>query len=78
MEVTDAMRDPGRRNSRVNTFSEILPKSGLLYCEESYEMILCKPRILPLKSVTLEKLENMQKQAQEAVKLQEEQLESTQ
>ena len=32
---------------------------------------LCKPKILPLKSVTLEKLEKMQKEAQEALKLQE-------
>ena len=33
--------------------------------------VLCKPKILPLKSVTLEKLEQMQKDAQEVVKRQE-------
>ncbi len=34
-------------------------------------MILCKPKLLPLKSVTLEKLEKMQKDAQDTVKQQE-------
>ena len=34
-------------------------------------MILCKPKLLPLKSVTLEKLEKMQMEAQEAVRQQE-------
>lgn len=34
-------------------------------------MVLCKPKLLPLKSVTLEKLEKMQMEAQKAVKLQE-------
>ena len=54
-----------------STFREVIPKHGLLYSDESYAMTLCKPKILPLKSVTLEKLETMQKRAQEAVKLQE-------
>lgn len=31
-------------------------------------MVLCKPKLLPLKSVTLEKLEKMQLEAQEAIK----------
>ena len=62
-----------RRTSKETTFVEILPKSGLLYSDESFEMVLCKPKILPLKSVTLEKLESMQKQAQEALKIQEQQ-----
>lgn len=34
-------------------------------------MILCKPKLLPLKSVTLEKLEKMQLDAQEAIRQQE-------
>lgn len=49
--------------------------------EDVPTMILCKPKLLPLKSVTLEKLEKMQMEAQDAVKLQElaakEQLPST-
>ena len=62
-----------KKISKRNPFMEILPKSGLLYHDDSLEMVLCKPKILPLKSVTLEKLENMQKQAQEALKLQDQQ-----
>ena len=52
---------------------EVLPKYGLLYTEQSPMPVLCKPKIMPLKSVTLEKLEKMQKDAQETIKRQEEQ-----
>lgn len=51
---------------------EVLPKYGLLFTEQSPMPVLCKPKIMPLKSVTLEKLEKMQKDAQEAIKQQEE------
>lgn len=51
---------------------EILPKHGLLFTEQSPMPVLCKPKIMPLKSVTLEKLEKMQKEAQETIKYQEE------
>ena len=51
---------------------EVLPKTGLLYTEQTIMPVLCKPKILPLKSVTLEKLEKMQKDAQELLKQQEE------
>ncbi len=41
---------------------EILPKAGLVYSEKAnLTEILCKPKILPLKSVTLQKLEDMEK-----------------
>lgn len=39
--------------------------------EDVPTMVLCKPKLLPLKSVTLEKLEKMQLEAQEAIKQQE-------
>lgn len=45
--------------------------TGQLYMEDVPTMVLCKPKLLPLKSVTLEKLEKMQMEAQEAVKQQE-------
>ncbi len=45
--------------------------TGQLSMEDVPTMILCKPKLLPLKSVTLEKLEKMQMEAQEAVKQQE-------
>lgn len=44
---------------------------GQLSVEDVPTMVLCKPKLLPLKSVTLEKLEKMQTEAQEAVRQQE-------
>ncbi|XP_061086613.1 BBSome-interacting protein 1 [Conger conger] len=52
-------------------FREVLPKQGQLSMEDVPTMVLCKPKLLPLKSVTLEKLEKMQQEAQEAIRLQE-------
>jgi BBSome-interacting protein 1 len=49
---------------------EILPKQGKLYQEDIPAMVLCKPKLLPLKSVTLEKLEKMQKEAEKTVRQQ--------
>jgi len=46
---------------------EFIPKQGLLFNEFALHPILCKPKLLPLKSVTLEKLEKMQREAQEKV-----------
>ncbi|KAK6185346.1 hypothetical protein SNE40_007600 [Patella caerulea] len=50
---------------------EVLPKQGVLYQEDMPTVVLCKPKLLPLKSVTLEKMEKMQKDAQDLVKKQE-------
>ena len=50
---------------------EVLPKHGQLYDEDLPTMVLCKPKLLPLKSVTLEKLEKMQRDAEETVRKQE-------
>ena len=44
-----------------SAIKEILPKAGLVYSEKAtLSEILCKPKILPLKSVTLQKLEQME------------------
>ncbi|XP_078499896.1 BBSome-interacting protein 1 [Lissotriton helveticus] len=63
-------------------FREVLPKQGQLCVEDVPAMVLCKPKLLPLKSVTLEKLEKMQREAQETIRQQElaqrEQLQLTQ
>ena len=41
-----------------------MPKAGLVYFEKGeLKEILCKPKILPIKSITLEKIELMEKQA---------------
>lgn len=50
---------------------ECLPKQGLTYHEDMPTVVLCKPKLLPLKSVSLEKMEKMQREAQELVKQQE-------
>ncbi|XP_040217569.1 BBSome-interacting protein 1 isoform X2 [Rana temporaria] len=52
-------------------FREVLPKQGQLFVEDVPTMVLCKPKLLPLKSVTLTKLEKMQRDAQEVIRQQE-------
>ncbi|XP_029328285.1 BBSome-interacting protein 1 [Mus caroli] len=52
-------------------FREVLPKQGQLSVEDVTTMVLCKPKLLPLKSLTLEKLEKMQQAAQDTVRQQE-------
>ncbi len=51
----------------MSGLKEVVPKTGLLFQEQSLHPVLCKPKLLPLKSVTLEKLEKMQKDAQQKV-----------
>lgn len=41
----------------------IIPGQGLAIPEEKPFYVLCKPKLLPLKSLTLEKLEKMQSEA---------------
>ncbi|TNN62140.1 BBSome-interacting protein 1 [Liparis tanakae] len=55
----------------MKTAQSGLDPEGQLSMEDVPTMVLCKPKLLPLKSVTLEKLEKMQMEAQEAVKQQE-------
>jgi len=50
-------------SSEQPNFREVLPKRGLVFQESSSQMVLCKPKLLPLKSFTLQKLEKMQKEA---------------
>ncbi|XP_065699876.1 BBSome-interacting protein 1 [Patagioenas fasciata] len=53
---------------RKDVFREVLPKQGQLSVEDTVSMVLCKPKVLPLKSVTLEKLEKLQRAALEAAR----------
>lgn len=59
---------PGENVAPVveNTLSikQFVPKVGLLHHKESLQLILCKPILMPLKSLTLEKLQNMQSEAE--------------
>ena len=59
----------------MENIKEVLPKRGLVYQESSPQLVLCKPKLLPLKSVTLEKLEKMQKDANDKAKAMQEELE---
>ena len=43
---------------------EILPKAGLVYSEKgNLSEVLCKPKVMAIKSPSLEKLEEMEKMA---------------
>ncbi|NWS55237.1 BBIP1 protein, partial [Chunga burmeisteri] len=42
--------------------------AGQLSVEDAAAMVLCKPKVLPLKSVSLEKLEKLQRAALEAAR----------
>jgi BBSome-interacting protein 1 len=47
------------------TLLEVLPKAGLVYLEKgNLSELLCKPKIMPIKSVSLERLEAMEQQAE--------------
>mmetsp|Transcript_9664 Transcript_9664/g.15865 ORF Transcript_9664/g.15865 Transcript_9664/m.15865 type:complete len:107 (+) Transcript_9664:217-537(+) len=49
-----------------NVYEEVLPTTGLVFSERgNLTEILCKPKILPLKSATLLRMEKLEKQARE-------------
>lgn len=50
-------------SSTQQKVDNILPDFGKLFYEQKADFLFCKPHLMPLKSLTLEKLEKMQKQA---------------
>ena len=61
MSAPSAAPDAGKEPS---TLHEVLPKAGLVYSEKgNLSEVLCKPKIMPIKSNTLEKLESMEQKA---------------
>ena len=47
----------------LDQIKEIMPKAGLVYSEKAtLSEVLWKPKILPLKSITLMKLEKMEQE----------------
>lgn len=53
-------------DNRPAKLQEVLPKAGLVVSEKgNLAEVLCKPKLLPLKSITLEKLEQMEKELEE-------------
>ncbi|XP_076235173.1 BBSome interacting protein 1 [Calliopsis andreniformis] len=55
-------------DNSIDKIDVILSRQGLLYQEENLDYVLCKPKLIPLKSVTLEKLEKMQRDAELKIK----------
>ena len=47
---------------------EITSKTGILFDQTQLAPVLCKPKIMPLKSFTQDKLEKMQREAQKKMK----------
>ena len=43
-------------SNRTATVEEYLPTQGLLYFDEQLKYVVSKPKIMPLKSMTLEKV----------------------
>lgn len=59
---------PARPGPHSRPFS---PFAGQLSVEDTAAMVLCKPKILPLKSVSLEKLEMLQRAVLDAAQVSE-------
>ncbi|CAF0831591.1 unnamed protein product [Adineta steineri] len=58
-------------DNQKTRIDEYLPTQGLLYFDEQLKYVISKPKIMPLKSLTLEKLETLQTEAQDKLKQQE-------
>jgi len=42
----------------------VLPPNGLIYAERAeFSEVLCQPKLMPLKSITLQKLQQMEEDA---------------
>lgn len=70
--VTEQLRD-WMGQKLLSTFLKLIYflLIGQLSVEDITTMVLCKPKLLPLKSLTLEKLEKMQQAAQDTIRQQE-------
>lgn len=51
-----------------DNLKEILPSTGLLFQQEFHSFVLSKPKLIPLKSVTIQRLESMQQEAEKKAK----------
>ena len=56
------------QKSILEQLNAVLPRSGIIFAEsDELTHIMCKPKILPLKSITLQKIEEMEKAAFDTV-----------
>ena len=54
-------KNPKKEVPETKQIAEIMPRAGLVYSEKSnLTEVMCKPKILPLKSQTLVKLEKLE------------------
>ena len=51
----------------------IIPSQHIVIIEERPYFVLCKPKLLPLKSIALLQVENIQRDAEEKIKLMQQQ-----
>ena len=52
--------------SDKKVLKEVLPKTGLVYSERgALTEVLCKPKIMPLKSSVIEKIQKIEQQQEE-------------
>ncbi|CAK0863134.1 unnamed protein product, partial [Prorocentrum cordatum] len=53
-------------SQKQTAIPEVLPKAGLVYSEKgNLSEVLCKPKIMPIKSSALERIEQMERDFQE-------------
>lgn len=51
-----------------NSIKPIIPSQHLVIIEERPYFVLCKPKLLPLKSIAMLQVENIQREAEEKIK----------
>ena len=67
--LTSAKDEKSEKKSLLDQLEAVLPPSGIVFSEnDKLAAILCKPKILPLKSITLQKIEDMEKKAFQKLK----------
>lgn len=50
-------------NQQKVKLKHVIPKSGMVYSQKNeFQEIMCKPKLIPLKSMNLVKLEQMEKE----------------
>ena len=54
--------------SHSTAIRELLPRKGYLHCEDTLSFVLSKPKLLPLKSYNMEKLDKIQQESIEKAK----------
>ncbi|XP_076266167.1 BBSome interacting protein 1 [Rhynchophorus ferrugineus] len=55
-------------SSILDQLKPVINNTGQVMVQDVPDLVLCKPRLIPLKSFTLERLEKMQKEAQDLKK----------